>query len=445
MSALLSINDNKLALLQAGQTNTSQGYAWLKQGEVYFDLDHANNPVAVCRLEPQQINNRYWQQCEQSALPENSSGMRHAADLIWKHLAELRQRFAFDQLIFAVPSHYQSVNLQLLVGIAESCGIEVSALVNRAVFTATQYASSAENLMHIDVQLHQTVCSQIVAADSARRLEQVDVLHEVGVHAMQDALLKAIQERFIQSDRFDPLHYAETEQQLFNQLTDLASAIEQQGKANIAVEYAGKQHTCSIDARQWHSALQSSIDVLKQIGQQAGVEQILIDFNGFAVFSADLIDATSVSVVDLSEASLAELLNKARDTQGALIYQTELALTQTTGVSSKSANTDKPVATEQAAKADTASLASAPVTPLASNGATHLLCNGTAVALADAVVSFANNQFHLERQLGSGNLESLMQSGQLFVMGNAQDAGLKINDRLGSNMADGIATVIRVE
>ena len=138
MAALIHINDNNLVIQQGETLSRSQGFAWLKDGEVYFDLQSQNNAVANCRIEPQQINTRYWQQCEQTSIAANDSGMRHAADLIWRHMGELKKVHALDQVVLVVPSHYQASNLELLLGIAGSCGLRVVGLLNKAVFALHQ-------------------------------------------------------------------------------------------------------------------------------------------------------------------------------------------------------------------------------------------------------------------------------------------------------------------
>ena len=108
----------------------SQGYAWLKDDEVLFDVNHSERPVDHCRLAPQQVNNRYWQQCAQTAIASNGAGMRHAADLIWKHLSEVKAKHELTALALVVPAHYRDTHLQLLLGVAKATGLTISALIS---------------------------------------------------------------------------------------------------------------------------------------------------------------------------------------------------------------------------------------------------------------------------------------------------------------------------
>lgn len=445
MTKVLYVNDNNLLLQDGNSLQRSQGYAWLKNGAVYFDFEDIDNAVAACRLEPQQINSRYWQQCEQTALPSNDSGMRHAADLIWRHLNELKERCDISELALVVPAHYRPDNLQLLLGIAQSCGIKVSGLVNKAVLAGSLHDPADANLLHVDVQLHQTVCSQILFQEGICKLGSVEVMHEVGLQAMQDALLKAAQERFIQSDRFDPLHYAETEQQLFDQLTSLAASIKADGKANMVVVHAGNQHACSIDARQWQAALQPFMQPLVNARADINPSSRLYDFNGFEAID---LHATGQGLVQQTQTDLAHLnLAGGRDDAGNVIYQAELPRQSSSQKQSVDVDASVPV-NKPVAQAAPEPAAQVVTSDQPANGAadhpTHLLIGGIATPIGRAHVSFSGNAFSIAAG-GDANLASLLKSDQLFVMGDQGRHEIRINDRLGSNLADGVITVIRVE
>lgn len=456
MATVLNINDNNLLLQKGTEMHRSQGYAWLKDGAVYFDFDDADNAVAACRLEPQKINSRYWQQCEQTALPSNDSGMRHAADLIWRHLNELKERYQLSELAMVVPSHYQPANLQLLLGIAQSCGLEVSALINKAVQAMVAANSSFKRVLHIDVQLHQTVCSEVSLNAGVWQLGKVEIIHEVGLQAMQDALLKAAQERFIQGDRFDPLHYAETEQQLFDQLPRLAEEIRADGKANMVVMQASNRYSCSIDARQWMAALEPFIDALKSAQIDHLPEARYYDFNGFKALWFAGPDRVTLQSARWSEDQLN--LTATKSAVGDVIYLAELPVAGEAAAKHPTEQADAADAMERKPQKTMTGLAEGnrvndPVAKTASsdlmsdNGvlsATHVMQNGRAISIDRVHISVVNNQLNIALSEAS-NLANLLKSDQLFVIGDAERQALEVNDRLGSNLADGVITVISVE
>jgi len=437
-TALFHINDNCLQIQQANSFVQSQGYAWLKDDQVVFDLDSSVSAVGHCRLDPQTINSHYWQQCEQSSIPANAANMRHAADLVWQHITQLQQHYNLNDVAFVVPSHYQSSNLQLLLGIARSCQLNVQALLNKSVLALAQVVNADGNYLHIDVQLHQTVCTQVNLDAGVVKLGTIEVIQNVGIQSMYDALLKAIQANFIRNDRFDPLHHAQTEQQLFDQLAVAAKEIQSTGKANISVDHQQRLHTTSIDSKQWQACLAPFTKTLISAG--AKYSQVFIDLNnafsgeslseceaaGFVSLQTPLLDATSL----INDASTGE----------SLVYKTEL-----------------PVASLQT---DTPSANAAPVAEAAANVnagnknvaesnqvVTHLLCMGNAVALEHALIGLHNNQLSINHA-DNGNVNNLLSDGTLFVMNNdsanRNASNLKLNDRLGSNLADGVITAIHV-
>ncbi|MEM7357565.1 MAG: hypothetical protein AAF431_00500 [Pseudomonadota bacterium] len=449
---ILHINDNNLLIQQASGVSRSQGYAWLLDEKVHFDLDQHQSAVANCRLEPQQINSLYWQQCAQTAIAGNASGMRHAADLIWRHLSDLQAGYDLSNVQLVVPSHYQASNLQLLLGIARASGLQVNGLINKAVLALADHVTAPGVYMHVDVQLHQTVCTEVMANDGQLNLGKTEVLHEIGLQAMQDALLRAFQERFIQSDRFDPLHHAETEQQLFDQLSRLAEQIGAEGKANIQVEYQGRQHVTSIDSRQWQAALADFVKPLLSVQIENQVDHFYYDFNGFQ----------PQTLADNKHSSLAhsgkELLQQAArlggldnsalfDADGKIIYCTQLAYEIGTSPAPQVKASAKASAVEAEQTTAEPAKTPRPAAVQAVNGmeksATHLLQAGVAVPIEHAQISTSENQLSL-LQGNESNINSLLAKQTIFIMSDAGRQTLQVDDRIGSDLADGVITVIQV-
>lgn len=442
--AILHLNDNNLLIQQGDKIARTQGYAWLRGADVHFDLDGQHNAVNNCRLEPQQINSLYWQQCEKTAISSNESGMRHAADLIWQHLNALKEAHSLNDVVFVVPSHYQKTNLQLLLGIAKACGLNSRGLVNKAVYALHQTTDKDTNYLHIDMQLHQTVCSEVLVKGGQASLGKIEVLHELGLQTIQDDLLRTIQNRYIQSDRFDPLHHADTEQQLFNLLPSLATELARSGKANISVERGGQQHVTSIDSKQWGDALDRYSRQLREIIVESPVDVRCYDFNGFdAVMGVAAGDVDLPSPDGSSAIALSALVNNQGDE---LRYVTELdclnigvvarhVVTKDTQVSAAESTKAAPQVQPQASKAEI------------SNGhdttATHLLLSGIAVPIGQAQIELSNAQLSIQTAPQT-NLQQLLSGRKLIIVNDAERKELRTGDRLGSDLADGVITAIRV-
>ena len=424
MTHILHINDNNLLLQRGSDFADSQGYAWLKGDTVLFDSNADQAPVKHCRLAPQEINSRYWQQCDQSAIPSNDAGMRHAADLIWKHLTDLKHQHKLDEVVLAAPSHYRESNLKMLLGIAKSCGVSVVGLVNKAVLGLHDRLSEEGDYLHIDVQLHQTVTSKVSVTAGKARLGPVEVLQDVGIHAMQEALLKGLQQSFIQNDRFDPLHDAGTEQQLFDQLPSLAGQIIESGKASIGVQHQSRLHSTSIDAKDWNRLIEPYSMKLLTAGAASGCGHVYVDLNAaFDTAVPESLVGAGLTVLDRPGVVPPDLL--CSNDGAALIYLTELP---SIGAASKP------------------KVADTPAKPVAQSneqpGVTHLLHAGKAISIDQADVRTGDNTLSLQN--GEPNLHSLLSSGRLYIMNDEGRQELRPNDRIGSHMADGVITAIQV-
>ncbi len=431
MSQILHINDNNLLVQSGSQVSRNQGYAWLKGDSVVFDSDLELSPVKHCRLAPQEINNHYWQVCAATAINSNGAGMRHAADLVWKHLSDLREHRGLQNSVLVVPSHYREANLQLLLGIANSSGVTVDGLVNKAVLALHDRVTDSGNYLHVDVQLHQTVISNVTLADAKVSLGAIEVLQDVGIHAMQEAILKGLQKSFIQSDRFDPLHDAGTEQQLFNQIPDIAQQVNAAGKATVGVQHQSRLHSTSVDAKDWDELLAPFVKKILVAGASAKAEHVYVDLN--AAFDDQVPQSLSGNgltvIAELAPVS-ADLLTTA--TSGSeLVYVTELPAVNAAAQNSVQ-NSARPAAKEQ----------TTPVEETPQSSATHLMLAGQAVSIESAHVITEGSMIGL--QSGVSNVAKLIESGQLIILNDDARSELKPNDRLGSPLVDGVLTVIQV-
>jgi hypothetical protein len=425
MTHILHINDNNLLLQQGTSFSRSQGYAWLHGDDVLFDSNPERSPVMHCRLLPQEVNNRYWQQCDQSTISANGAGMRHAADLIWKHLGELKQQHDLNELVIVAPSHYRERNLKMLLGVAKSCSIQVVGLVNKAVLSLQDRVTEDGQYLHIDVQMHQTVTTQVSVMSGVVKLGSVEVLQDVGIHSMQESLLKGLQQSFIQNDRFDPLHDAATEQQLFDQLPHLAGQIIESGKASVGVQHQGRLHSTSIEAKDWNQHLEPYLIKLLKTGTATGLKHVFVDLN--AAFDDSVPESLAKARITVlgRPGAVPTNLMRSEDDSG-LIYLTELPLvSQAAGSQAKATTTDQ-----------------APAQPLVPAGVTHLLQAGRAISISQADVQTADNT--LTVHAGKPNVQHLLSSGQLYILNDEGRQEMRPNDRIGSHIADGVITAIQV-
>lgn len=441
MPHILHINDNNLLVQctaeDGGQVmQRSQGYAWLKGDAVLFDLNSDDSPIDHCRIDPQRVNTRYWQQCAQTAIAGNGAGMRHAADLIWKHLAELKIKAGLSELALVVPANYRDEHLQLLLGVAQANELTVSGLLSKPVLATQALALPHTSVMHIDVQLHQTVISNVQIKDAEIALHAVDTNPNLGIQSLQESLLHALQANFIRSDRFDPLHNADTEQQLFNQLPDIIATGVNGEKAVVGVQNQGKLYSATIESNEIRQAFEGLAELIEQCNGQ----HIIVDTNAaFDLSQLDYLSGPSVSWASEPRAISKETAST-KDAHGKVIYQTRLAsavapaAVQSMG---QQAPPPKPEPTPEQAAANN--------TPQGiANQATHLMQMGIAVPLTHAKLSLSGARLSLERSANCSDVKAMLRNGELNIINDEQRHSLQANDRLMSPFADGVITALRV-
>lgn len=182
------------------------------------DALHLGESAArMTHLHPRQSYNRFWSALGQDPWPVPAGTLRHNADLAWHQLQSLHERAGKPaEVIFAVPGTFTPAQLALLLGITQACPFTAVGLVDAAVAAMATVAGPG-HYQHVELLLHQAVLTRVdVGTDVARH--SVDVVEGCGLLAFHDAAAELVADTFVQQSRFDPMHRAETEQALYDQL-----------------------------------------------------------------------------------------------------------------------------------------------------------------------------------------------------------------------------------
>jgi len=229
--ALLDINDSNLQLWHGSTHLQSPGYALLVDRQYRF-----GNPArAAARLQPRDINTRYWWQLSTEPLQPALGPARHTGDLVHAQLQELHREGGQPQeVLMAVSGSMQRDQLALLLGIAQQCPFAAVGLVHRSVALGSLHGA-AGRLFHLEIQLHQAVISELAQRDGKVELLRSLPLPGAGLLQVQEKLVEIIATAFIRQTRFDPRRKAITEQQLYDALPDALRALGRDGETNIEV------------------------------------------------------------------------------------------------------------------------------------------------------------------------------------------------------------------
>ena len=125
-------------------------------------------------------------------------------------------------LIAAVPGSLGTEQLGVLLGIAQETGLDIRGFVDSAVLMASA-AALPPRCWLLDMHLTRACLTELRAGDDVARAG-VEELPGCGLISCLDGWANLLADRFVQDTRFDPLHAADTEQQLFDQLYDWAQS-----------------------------------------------------------------------------------------------------------------------------------------------------------------------------------------------------------------------------
>ena len=229
--ALLDIVDSNLQLWRGNSALQSPGYALLSGKQYQF----GGEARAAARLQPRNINTRYWWQLNTEALQPALGTARHTADLAHAHLLDIHARGdAPPELLLAVSGSMQRDQLALLLGIIQQCPFDAVGLVNRSVALASLYGGPGR-LFHLEVQLHQALVSELSESNGTVELQRSVPLPGCGLLQLQERLVEIIAAAFIRQTRFDPRRKADTEQALYDALPEALRQLRQQAETNIEV------------------------------------------------------------------------------------------------------------------------------------------------------------------------------------------------------------------
>ena len=239
------INDAAITLLR------EDGIAYREPGFALLDdrnLITGSEAFAGARVHPRSVQHRYWTNLTTTPLPVQRFSHLSAADLVSRQLEQMWAAGGESaaELVVAVPAYMDTKHLGLFLGIAGELNLPVVAMVDAAVAaTRREYCDAVP--VHIDMSLHATTLTRLAQAGRVQ-VERVEVLQDCGIHALYDLWLNTLAEAFVQQSRFDPLHTAETEQMLLNELPAWLAQAAHRDRIELRMGYGGIDHEAEVES-----------------------------------------------------------------------------------------------------------------------------------------------------------------------------------------------------
>jgi hypothetical protein len=216
------------------------------------------------RLHPLQVNSAFWDQLNTEPLKQPSQHARSHADMAYAHLAHIWERIRghTDEMIMTVPAFLARDQLGLILGITEALNIPLKGMLSLPVAVASEPCPD-RLLLHLDIHLHR---SEVTFLEQGKRLTQKDVktIRKKGLRHLYTEWVKAIAEAFVRTTRFDPLHEAATDQELYDRVPAVLARLRQ--NPSVSFEMAGGSKTYSVNlSRELFAA--KAREVFKEIGE----------------------------------------------------------------------------------------------------------------------------------------------------------------------------------
>ena len=273
MPQVLDLDDWALSLFADGQLTYSEPAAALDtEGSITFGRAAA----AEARVHPRRVNQSYLARLNAEPLAQPFRQARNHADLLYHHLKALAQShpaITREPLLVTVRSATTPEQLGLVLGVAAECGLRVGAFVDRGVASLASLGHTGE-LMALDVGADQGELCQVSMGAEATRLRQREFPGQ-GLNQIQDGWVNSIADHFIRNSRFDPLHAATTEQQLYDIVRGWFNLGEP--ATTITIEHQRETRRLEVQVDELRRKLQERLGAILQ--ELAGVSTVCLGPN----------------------------------------------------------------------------------------------------------------------------------------------------------------------
>ncbi len=243
--------------------------------------------------------------------------------------AELARRLAShlqpgESAWVAVSALFSPAGLSALLAIARQRDLRVAGFIDAATASVAALAPGRTSFV-LEIGLHHVAVTAVEATASARRRRAV-VSTRGGLVELYEGWLDLIGASMVKRTRYDPLHDAVTEQQLFDALPRLASEANATGGTTAAVTAGTERFEAALSRDQFASAaeplyreIMRAFNDLRHAGTAATIlaPRLVLDMPGFReklealrncelLAVADGFSAAAASVIDLPPSESAD-------------------------------------------------------------------------------------------------------------------------------------------
>lgn len=288
---IIELNDSEIRTAKDTEiVSRNPGYAVLKPDRIETGIE----AWKIARTNPRETSNQYWSHLNQDSLIIPSRLARHNADLAYTQLIAIHEHAGKpDEVLFAIPGSYNRDQLALLLGIVEACPFSAVGLVDSAVAATSAVADTGE-YNHVDIHLHKAIVTTLDVTDQVTR-KSVKVIDKVGIAEIYDSCAEYFADLFIDQSRFDPLHHAESEQNLYNQIPVCLADLRVSDETSLDIHYKDKHYQAKVSAESLLERLKQHYEKIYREIAGASMNLISDRLNALPSFTQALKNTTIIS------------------------------------------------------------------------------------------------------------------------------------------------------
>jgi hypothetical protein len=280
----LSLIDSGLVLARHAEGGTSEivqeapGVAVTEDAGTLTGADAARR----LRLKPLLAHTNFWRGLSVEPLQRPSRLVRTAADIAFAQAQTLLGPYRNDgeQLLLAAPGGYSREQLSLLLGVLNETGVPVSGLVDAAL-AACSLEPAPARVLHLELELQHATLTVLehtgVSQGGGLRRSRYEIALRHGLLGLQQTWLQFIAEQFVRKTRFDPLHDANTEQRVFDQLPDWLATLNDAEQVTLSVQFGDRMLEVELERAQFIAAADAHYAELLRLVQGARVAGMPIE------------------------------------------------------------------------------------------------------------------------------------------------------------------------
>ena len=222
-------------------------------------------------LEPQNSYTRHWDQLDEKPLDKPTRWARHHADLSFFQLAELLSKIDSPELLIAIPGSFNNDRLQLLLGLVEAVPAKIFGVIENALLYAEDHHRAV-----IQLHGHQTVISHLEHTGKYLQILNSEVVSDIGSLQLLKNCARYISERSVLATRYDPMHSAIAQQNLFNELPSILDKFKTSSEAVINIKSPDSNFSLHVNLKHIQQMLDPKFEALKVVLKDYKTEQLCL-------------------------------------------------------------------------------------------------------------------------------------------------------------------------